>query len=165
MGNREKEKGLVVTEYHLVVTSDAFRSSLEVDFCYETGSDWSYDPEDKVKESYVLHMEYNYGVRFSTMRSKSGRDKFVSLIHEPLEEGRTNAYWKMQGGILWGPCSKVWRMILWTWLAFRMEVVPLICKMFLGWLLINRLITSSETNAFRIKWWFWKKTQNTFKAC
>ena len=100
VGDREKEKGLVVKEYHLVVTPDAFQSSLEVDFCCETGSDWSYGPEDKVKESYVLHMEYNYGVRSSTIRSKSGRDKFVSLIHEPLEEGRTNAYWEMQGGIL-----------------------------------------------------------------
>ena len=164
MGDREKEKWLVVTEYHLVVTPDAFQSSLEVDFCCETESDWSYGPEDKVRESYVLHIECNCGVRSSTIRSKSGRDKFVSLIHEPLEEERTNAYWEMQGGILWGHCSKVWRMILWTWLAFRVEVVPLICIMFLGWFLINRLITNSETNALRIKWWFWKKMQNTFKA-
>ena len=68
-----------MTEYHLVVTPDAFQSSLDVDFCCETGSDWSYGTKDKVKESYVLHMEYNYGVRSSTIRSKSGRDKFVSL--------------------------------------------------------------------------------------
>ena len=35
-------------------------------------------------------MEYNYGVPSSTIRSKDKRDKFVSLINEPLkEEGRT----------------------------------------------------------------------------
>ena len=112
MGDREKEKGLVVKEYHLFFTPDVFQSSLEMDFCCETGSDWAYGPEDKAKELYVLHMEYNYGVRSSTIRSKSGRDKFVSLIHEPLEEERTNAYWEMQGEIFWGHCSKVWRMIL-----------------------------------------------------
>ena len=84
-------------EYHLVVTPDAFQSSLEVDSAVKLEAIGSYGPEDKVKESYVLHMEYNYGVRSSTIRSKSGRDKFVSLIHEPLRKvgqtptGRCNA--------------------------------------------------------------------------
>ena len=38
-------------EYHLVVRPDAFQSSLELDVCCETGSDWSYGPADKVRES------------------------------------------------------------------------------------------------------------------
>ena len=49
--DQEKENWLVVAEYHLVVTPDAFRSSLEVEFCSETGSDWSNGPADKVRES------------------------------------------------------------------------------------------------------------------
>ena len=38
-------------EYHLVVGPDAFQSSPELDFCCETGSDWSYGPADKVRKS------------------------------------------------------------------------------------------------------------------
>ena len=39
VGDREKENCLAMTEYHLVVTPYTFQSSLEVDFCSETGSD------------------------------------------------------------------------------------------------------------------------------
>ena len=36
-------------------------------------------------------MEYNYGVHSSTIRSENGRDKSVSLVHEPLKkEGQTH---------------------------------------------------------------------------
>ena len=92
-----------MTEYHLVLTPDAFQFSPEVDFYCETGTDWSYGPADKVKKSWVLYIKYNYFLHSSTIRSKDGKDKSVSLIHEPLkEEETTNAYWEMQGGIL-GP--------------------------------------------------------------
>ena len=38
-------------------------------------------------------MEYNYGKHSSIIRSKDGRDKSVSFVHEPLkEEETTNAY-------------------------------------------------------------------------
>ena len=38
----------------------------------------------------MLHiMEYNYGVNSSTIQSKDGREKSVSLIHEPLKEDRS----------------------------------------------------------------------------
>ena len=33
-------------------------------------------------------MEYNYGVNSSTIRSKDGSDKSISLIHKPLKEDR-----------------------------------------------------------------------------
>ena len=33
-------------------------------------------------------MEINYGVNFSTIRSKDERDKSINLIHEPLKEDR-----------------------------------------------------------------------------
>ena len=44
-----------MTEYHLVVTPDALQSRLEVDNCFETGSDQSYGPTDKVRESYIAY--------------------------------------------------------------------------------------------------------------
>ena len=106
VGDRDKENWLVVTEYYLVVPPDAFQSSLEVDFCCKTGSNWSYGSADKIRESLVFHMEYNYGVHSSTMRSKDGRDKSVSLIRETLKkEKRTKAYLEMQGGIFWSQSS------------------------------------------------------------
>ena len=81
-----------MTEYHLVVTPNAFQSSLEVDFCCRTESDWSYGPADKVREPRccIWSIITAYTKAPSGLKMEKTNPSVLYNVHESLKkEGQT----------------------------------------------------------------------------